>query len=80
MTTQEPGSRPPGMLPGRRTAMLVLAGAITVTLLNFWYQYMDVLARGRDEPVQIKLIEEATGVFGAVLLLVPVVWFTRYLR
>jgi two-component system, LytTR family, sensor kinase len=39
-----------------------------------------VLARGRTEPFQQRLIEELTGVFGALVLFVPVIWFTRYLR
>ena len=72
--------RPPGLLPGPRTAAVLLAGTTAFAVLSFWYRYLDVLARGRDEPFQITLIEEFTGVFGGVLLLIPVVWFTRHLR
>jgi two-component system, LytTR family, sensor kinase len=74
------GLPPPGFLPGPRTAVIVLMGTTAVALLSFWYRYLDVLTRGREEPFQITLIEEMTGVFGAVFLLVPVVWFTRNLR
>lgn len=58
----------------------MLAGTTALALLSFWYAYMNVLVRGRTEPFQIKLIEEVTGVFGAVLLLMPVAWITRHLR
>jgi two-component system, LytTR family, sensor kinase len=61
-------------------ALLVVSGATILALLSFWYAYSDVLARGGTEPFQIKLIEELTGVYGSVLLLVPVVWLTRVLR
>lgn len=71
---------PPGLLPAPRTAVIVLAGTTAFALLSFWYRYLDVLTRGQEEPFQITLIEEMTGVFGAVLLLIPVVWFTRHLR
>jgi two-component system, LytTR family, sensor kinase len=67
----------PRLLPRPRTAAWLFAGVATFAMINFWYRYFDVLARGRTEPFQIKLIEELTGVFGAALLLVPVVWITR---
>jgi two-component system, LytTR family, sensor kinase len=68
---------PPRLLPRPRTAAWLFAGVAAFAIINFWYRYFDVLARGRTEPFQIKLIEELTGVFGAALLLVPVVWLTR---
>jgi two-component system, LytTR family, sensor kinase len=71
---------PPGLLPGPRTTVVVLLGTTAFALLSFWYRYLDVLTRGREESFQITLIEEMTGVFGAVFLLIPVVWFTRSLR
>jgi two-component system, LytTR family, sensor kinase len=80
MTRPDPATPPPRLLPGPRAAALVFAAATFMALISFWYRYSDVLARGRIEPFQIKLIEEATGVFAAVLLLVPVVWFARTLR
>lgn len=80
MTSRRPNGPPPGLLPGPRAAAIVLAGTTAFALLSFWYRYLDVLARGGEEPFQITLIEEFTGVFGAVLLLIPVVWFTRHLR
>jgi two-component system, LytTR family, sensor kinase len=68
---------PPRLLPRPRTAAWLFAGVAVFALINFWYRYFDVLARGSTEPFQVKLIEEITGVFGAALLLVPVVWITR---
>jgi two-component system, LytTR family, sensor kinase len=65
---------------GLRLAALVFGGATVVALLSFWYRYSDVLARDRTEPFQVKLIEELTGVYGAVLLLIPVVWLTARLH
>lgn len=32
-------------------------------LASFWYRYLDGLARGHTEPLQIKLLEEFTGVW-----------------
>lgn len=73
-------TRPPELLPGRRATAAVLAGATGTALLSFWYRYSDVLARGGTEPFQIRFIEELTGVFLAVGLLVPVVWLARTLH
>jgi two-component system, LytTR family, sensor kinase len=73
------GSRP-GLLPAPRAAFWILLAFTLVTCLSFWYRYLDVLVRAGGEPFQIKLIEEATGVYGALVLLVFVVWFSRYLH
>jgi len=80
MTRPDPATPPPQLLPGPRAGAVVFAAAAFMALISFWYRYSDVLARGGTEPFQLKLIEETTGVFGAVLLLVPVVWFARTLR
>jgi two-component system, LytTR family, sensor kinase len=80
MTRPDPATPPPRLIPGPRAGVLIFAAAAFMALVSFWYRYSDLLARGRIEPFQIKLIEETTGVFGAVLLLVPVVWFARTLR
>lgn len=65
---------------GIRFAAMALGGVTILALLSFWYRYSDVLARGRTEPFQVKLIEELTGVYGASLLLIPVVWLTARLH
>lgn len=80
MSRPDSATDAPGIVPGRRTALCVLAATTVAAVLSFWYRYVDVLARGRYEPFQIKLIEEFTGVYGAALLLLPVVWLTRRLR
>jgi two-component system, LytTR family, sensor kinase len=79
MTRPDPATQPPRLLPGPRIAALVLAAATAMALISFWYRYSDVLTRGGTEPFQVKLIEELTGVFAAVILLVPVVWLARTL-
>jgi two-component system, LytTR family, sensor kinase len=80
MTRPDPVTQPPQLLPGPRGAAVVFAAAASMALISFWYRYSDLLARGGTEPFQVRLIEETTGVFGAVFLLVPVVWFARTLR
>lgn len=80
MTRPDPATPPPRLLPGPKAAAVVVSAATLMALLSFWYRYSDVLARGRTEPFQITFIEEMTGVFWAMLLLVPVVWFARTLH
>jgi two-component system, LytTR family, sensor kinase len=70
-------SAPPRLLPRGRAAAILLAGATAMALLSFWYRYLDRLARGRSETFLILFIEEFTGVFIAVALLLPVVWLTQ---
>jgi two-component system, LytTR family, sensor kinase len=80
MMRPQQATRPPELLPGWRATAAVFAGATGTALLSFWYRYSDVLARGGAEPFQIRFIEEFTGVFLAVVLLVPVVWLARTLH
>ncbi len=68
---------PPAFFPRLRVAAWFFVAVTVLALISFWYRYFGVLASGRTEPFQIKLIEEVTGVFGAALLLIPVVWLTR---
>src|SRR5437868_1399795 len=57
------------------------AGAFAALgLLTFAHYYLDVLARGRSEPVGVKLIEEMTGSLGAAVCLLPAVWMARRSR
>lgn len=67
-------------LKGWRLA-LVWTGAFTlVGLLEFWYHYLDVLARSNSEPLSIKFIEEMTGAYGAAALLPLAIWVVRRAR
>jgi two-component system, LytTR family, sensor kinase len=80
VATERPVTDPPRFFPRWRTVLVALPAGAVFALLSFWYRYMDVLARGQAEPFQKKLTEEFTGVFGALALFVPVIWFTRYLK
>ncbi|MBL0938949.1 MAG: histidine kinase [Gemmatimonadaceae bacterium] len=49
-------------------------------LLSFSYRYLDTVVRHRQEPFQIKFIEEMTGTWGAGLLAVGVAYLVRRWR
>ncbi len=46
-------------------------------LVQAAYRWLDVLARGRVEPVGRRLVEELTSSYGILLLIPGVVWWTR---
>jgi signal transduction histidine kinase len=71
---------PASRLP--RWKIVAIAGAVATAfgLLLFSYYYLDVLVRGRSEPIHAKLIEELTGAYGALLVLPLIVWVARRLR
>ncbi len=46
-------------------------------LVQVAYRWLDVLARGRMEPVGRRLVEELTSSYGILLLVPGVVWWTR---
>ena len=54
-----------------------MAAFAALGLLTFAHFYLDVLARGRSEPVGVKLVEELTGALGAGICLLPVIWLAR---
>lgn len=67
-------------LTGWRRGALWIGAFTLVGLLEFWYHYLDVLARGYSEPFGIKLIEEMTGAYGAAVLLPIAIWVVRRTR
>ena len=67
-------------LRGWRFAAVWTAGFTLVGLLEFWYHYLDVLARSNTEPLAIKFIEEMTGAYGAAALLPLAIWIARKAR
>ncbi|HWZ27391.1 MAG TPA: histidine kinase, partial [Gemmatimonadales bacterium] len=62
-----------------RAGLLWMASFVALGLLMFAHYYLDVLARGRTEPVGIKLTEELTASIGAgVTLLLPLAAIKRH--
>lgn len=49
----------------------------SLTLLIFWYRYLDDLARGHQGTFLVRLIEEATGGYSAAILFLPALKFIR---
>jgi signal transduction histidine kinase len=68
---------PASRLP--RWKIVAIAGAVATAfgLLLFGYHYLDVLVRGRTEPIHVKLIEELNGAYGALLLFPVIIWLVR---
>jgi two-component system LytT family sensor kinase len=60
-----------------RMALLLFAFATSFGMLEFWYRYLDLLARDGHESPLVKLIEEFTGAYGAFALVPLVIWMTR---
>lgn len=60
-----------------RIAWLLLAYASATSLLEFAYRYLDDVARQKDVAWQIPFIEQATGCYAAVVILLLAVWTVR---
>ena len=78
MTNTRDESRP--MWRGWRLRALALAISTAVGLLMFTYYYLDVFVRSGHEPAHEKLIEELTGAWGELLVVVAGYKLTRHLR
>ncbi|MCI0662626.1 MAG: histidine kinase [Acidobacteria bacterium] len=52
----------------------------TIFLLDFFYRYLDDLAREKTGTFAVRFIEEATGVYSAALLFLLIVKFARRFR
>ncbi len=60
-----------------RIAWLLLAYASATSLLEFTYRYLDDVARQKDVAWQIPFIEQATGCYAAIVILLLAVWGVR---
>lgn len=60
--------------------LLALAFATAFALLQVSYRWLDDVARGNMEPVGTRMVEEFSSVYGVLLLLPLVLWWTRRLR
>lgn len=60
-----------------RFALLILAYATATTLLEFSYRHLDVVARHKQDPWPVSFIEQATGCYGAVVIILLAVWAAR---
>jgi len=58
-------------------ALFIFAYACATTLLEFTYRYLDVVARQRHDPWLVTFIEQATGCFAAVIIMLLAMWATR---
>jgi two-component system, LytTR family, sensor kinase len=58
-------------------AVLLLAYASATTLLEFTYRYLDIVARQRHEPWAVSFIEQSTGCYAAVVVILLAVWAAR---
>lgn len=66
---------------GRRQAwLLTFLGFTTLGFLNFEYRYLDDLARDRRDTFVVRLFEEMTGVYVALLLFPLFLWLVRKTR
>jgi len=60
-----------------RFALLILAYATATSLLEFAYHYLDVVTRHRHESWLIAFIEQTTGCYGAIVIILLAVWAAR---
>jgi two-component system LytT family sensor kinase len=58
-------------------ALLILAYAIATSLLEFTYRYLDIVSRHRHEPWLVSFIEQATGCFAAIVIILLAMWAAR---
>ena len=64
-----------------KVVLLFLAYAVALTLLEFTYRYLDFVTRRNATPWTSPFIEELTGVFGGVALMLPVaIWMAKHYR
>ena len=63
-----------------RTVLMACAFAAAFALLQVSYRWLDDVARGNIEPVGTRMVEEFSSVYGVLLLLPLVIWWTRRLR
>jgi len=62
-----------------RTALLYLILPAAFGLLEFSYRYLDFVSRQRPVNPLVPLIEQMTGCYGALVLVIPTLWlFRRY--
>jgi len=66
--------------PRVKFALLFVGFATALGLLQFTHKYLDVLTRQYRVPWAIPFIEELTGCFAAVAVIVPAMWATRRFR
>lgn len=65
----------------RKTAwFLVFLGFTTLGFLNFEYRYLDDLARSHPHTFGMRIFEEMTGAYSALLLFPGLVWAVRRIR
>src|SRR6266404_2385641 len=65
----------------RRAKVAAMFGLVTVFgLLDFSYHYLDHLARGRNINPLIPFVEELTGCYSALVLIIPAAWVARRYR
>jgi len=57
--------------------LLILAYATATALLEFAYHYLDVVTRHRHESWLITFIEQTTGCYGAIVIILLAVWAAR---
>jgi LytS/YehU family sensor histidine kinase len=63
--------------PRLKAALLLLAYATAIALLEFTYRYLDIVTRQHSQPWQVSFIEQATGCYGAVVIVLLAWWAAR---
>jgi two-component system, LytTR family, sensor kinase len=63
--------------PRLKIALLLWAYVNVIALLEFTYHYLDVLSRQRQESWLVSFIEQGTGCYGSVIIILLAVWASR---
>lgn len=74
---QPPEQRQSGVL---RVSLISAAVVSAVSLLKFWYLYLDDLARDHSGTFASRVLEEGTGLLAATVLIPAIVWTSRRFR
>jgi signal transduction histidine kinase len=78
--TLQSGTNRYAILSRKQAWLLIFLGFTALGFLNFEYRYLDDLARDRTDTFVVRLFEEMTGVYVALLLFPLFLWLVRRTR